>query len=164
MMNNKKIFPMISLILLSAAAIPFAFIVLWQLDVDSKTIAEQLGSTTRLAIPSVITLVVLIWFGAGLDYALSFISKKNLRLLASVLVYLFIPSICCVGMPALIIMAFSGVFQQGWSGDSGFEAALFMSLAFIPAAVGFLFIYLGAGVSFISRWLAGRFWREAETG
>jgi len=163
-MNNKKIFPIISLILLSTAAIPFAFIVLWRMDVDSKTFSEQLGSTIRLAIPSVIALVVLIWFGAGLDYAISFIQKKNLRLLASILVYLFIPAICCIGMPALAILAFSGVFQHGWSGDSGFGAALFMSLAFIPAAVGFLFVYLGAGVNFISRWLAGRFWRETETG
>lgn len=162
-MTLKKAFPFLSLILFSALAIPFAFLILWNMDVDSNTITDQFNSTLNLAIPSSIALIVLIWFGAGLEVAISFIPKKNLRILASILIYLFLPAICCFVLPALGIMAFSDVFTEGWSGDEGFGAALLMTIAFIPAAFGFLFIYLGAGVNFASRWLAGRIWRENQS-
>jgi hypothetical protein len=155
-MINKKTLPIFSLIVLSAAAIPFSFLLLWAMDVDSKTVADQFNSTLNLAIPSSIVLIVLIWFGAGLDFAISFIPKKNLRILAAILVYLFLPMICCFVLPALAIMSFSDVFQEGWEGDAGFEAGLLMTIALIPAAFGFLFIYVGAGVNALSRWLAGR--------
>jgi hypothetical protein len=161
-MAIKKAFPFISLIVFSALAIPFSFLVLWKLDVDSKTIADQFDSTLNLAIPSSLVLIVLIWFGAGLDYTISFITKKNLRILTSILVYLFLPALCCFVLPSLAIMAFSGVFKEGWSSDSGFGAVLFMTIALIPAAIGFLFIYLGAGVNFTARWLARRIWRENQ--
>ena len=162
-MINKKTLPILGLILLSVVAIPFSFLVLWSMDQDSKTIADQFNSTINLAIPSSIVLILLIWFGAGLDFAISFIPKKNLRTLAAILVYLFLPMICCFVLPALAIMAFSDVFKEGWTGDAGFEAGLFMTIALIPAAVGFLFIYLGAGINSLSRWLAARIWPATET-
>jgi len=161
-MKIKRYFPFIVLGVISIAAVIFALIFLWSLDVDSPTIAEKAMSTLRLGIPSGLALIVLVWLGAGLDYGLSFIPKKNLRILASLLVYLFLPAICCIILPSLVIMAVSGVFTSGWNRDSGFGTGLLMTIAFIPAVTGFVFIYIGAGTSSISRWLAGRIWPEPQ--
>lgn len=158
----KKAFPFLSLILFSALAIPISFIVVWNLDGLSKTVAEHFDSALKLAIPSGLVLIAFIWFGAGLDFAISFIAKKSLRILASILIYLFMPTLCCFVLPSLAIMAFSGVFKDGWQAEAGLESAFLMTFAFIPAVMGFLFIYLGAGVNFTSRWLAGRIWPENQ--
>jgi len=157
---NKKRLPIFALILASAGAMLFALIVLWLLDVDSPTVTAKVISTLQLGIPSGLALIALIWFGAGLDYALSRIQKKNYRILASVLVYLFIPGVCCIGIPALLILLFSSGMET--QNDTGFAIGFFSMLAFIPAVTGFLFIYLGAGTSSISRWLAGRIGQKPE--
>ena len=161
-MIKKKTLPLVSMLVLSVLTVPFSFLVLWSLDVDSKTVAEQFGNTIKIAIPSALTLILLVWFGAGLDHALSMIPKKSIRILSSILVYVFIPAICCIGMPLLVIAFFSGVLENGFTEDAGFGFGLLSIIAFIPAITGFLFIYLGAGVSSVSRWAAGRIWAEPQ--
>ena len=163
-MQIKKLFPFIILGLLSIGAAIFSFIFLWSLDVDSKTAAEQFASTINLAIPSSIALIALVWFGAGLDYGLSRIQKKSLRILASVLVYLFLPAMCCLVFPALVILLISGPFTEDWNSSSGVLAGILGTIVFIPAVLGFFFIYIGAGTNAFSRWLMGRLWKEPETG
>ncbi|MBK8783594.1 MAG: hypothetical protein IPO22_17705 [Anaerolineales bacterium] len=161
-MNKKKILPLISMFVLSALTVPFSFLVLWNLDADSKTVADQFKNALTITIPSSITLILLVWFGAGLDYALSWISKKAIRIFVSILVYVFIPAICCIGMPLFVIASLSGVLEEGFTKDAGFGFGLLSIIALIPAATGFLFIYLGAGVSSVSRWAAGRIWTEPQ--
>lgn len=155
-MTLRKFLPTLSLILLSIFAILFAFAFLWILDVDSPTVEAQLASTIRLAIPSSIMLIILLWFGAGVDALLSRIANRAKRIWTSLLVYLILPVTLCLVLPALVIMLFSGVFVNGWDSNSGFGAGLFMTIALIPAVTGFFFIYLGAGVHAAARWLAGK--------
>ena len=161
-MTLRKSLPTLSLILLSVLAILFAFVVLWMLDVDSPTVEAQLASTIRLAIPSSIMLIILLWLGAGVDTLLSRIQNRTRRIWISLLVYLILPVTLCLVLPALLIMLFSGVFVNGWDSNSGFGAGLFMTIALIPAVTGFFFIYLGAGVHSIARWLAGKMSLAAE--
>ena len=161
-MINKKTLTLLTLTLLSIMAMVFSLFVLWYLDVDSETISAQIGSTLRLGIPSGMVLIVLIWFGAGMDMLLARIQKKSTRILVSLGVYLILPGTLCVGLPALFILMFAGVFTNGWNADTGFGASLLLTLAIIPSATGFLIIYAGAGVSSLTRWAARRIWPETE--
>lgn len=159
--NSKRIlFRVSSLILLSLLAVIFSFFFLWSLNVDSKTLAEKAATSAEGAIYSGVALIFLVWFGAALDFLISLIPKRNIRILAAFLVYLFVPGLCCIVFPALMILLFSGVLVDGWNEDTGFGVGILGVIAFIPAAVGFVFVYLGAGVASASRWLAGRIWRE----
>jgi hypothetical protein len=160
---KKKILPILALILTSIGAMVFALAFLWYMDVDSPTVAAQTESTLTLGIPSGIVLVILIWFGAGIDALLSRIRKKSTRILTSLGVYIILPFTLCIELPALIIILTMNLAFPDSQTNAGFGTGLFMTLAAIPAIIGFFFIYIGAGVNFISRWLAGRIWREPET-
>ncbi len=141
----------------------FALVFLWFMDVDSPTLEAQIVSTLRLGIPSGIALIFLIWFGAGIDALLSRIQKRSTRILASLVVYLVLPGTLCIGLPALIIILF---FQSAIPSDEasrGFGTGLFLTLAAIPALMGFFFVYIGAGVNAASRWLSKRIWRDVES-
>lgn len=159
---KKKILPILALILTSLAAMAFALVFLWYMDVDSPTVEAQTKSTLTLGIPSGIALVVLIWFGAGIDALLSRIKKKSTRILASLGVYIVLPFTLCIGLPALLIYLVMHLSFPDSQTNAGFGTGLFMTLAAIPALMGFLFIYVGAGVNSISRWLTNRIWRDPE--
>lgn len=162
-MKFKKKFPLIVLGLLSIGAVFFSIIFVWTVFRGvSQPFAEHLGSTLELALPSSLALIVLIWFGAGFDYGISLIAKKSHRIWAAILIYLFLPGFCCIIFPALAILAISGVFTEGWNNTTGTGVGLLGTFTFIPAILGFFFIYIGAGASSFSRWLAGRIWREPE--
>jgi hypothetical protein len=162
-MIKKKTLPILILILVSIGAVIFALGFLWLLDVDSPTIAEQTASTLRLGIPSGIALIVLIWFGAGIDSLLARIKKRSTRILVSLGVYIVLPATLCIGLPALLISLFTlAAFPEGGY-NASFGMGLMMTLAAIPAVMGFLFIYVGAGANFLSRKLADRLWPEPET-
>jgi hypothetical protein len=156
----KKIFPFIALILTSIVAVIFALIFLWSLDVDSPTVAEQAKSTLILGIPSGIILILLVWFGAGVDYLLSRIQKKSTRILTALGVYLVLPVTLCIVLPALIIIVTTALMFPSDETSRGFGTGLILTLAAIPAVVGFVFIYIGAGVNALSRWLSGRIWKD----
>lgn len=162
-MMNKKAFPYLVLVLSSASAMIFALVFLWFMDVDSPTLQDQAVSTLQLGIPSGIALTVLIWLGAGIDALLSRIQKRSARILASLVVYLFLPGTLCIALPALTIILF---FQSALPADEagrGFGTGLFLTLAAIPALMGFFFVYIGAGINAASRWLSKRIWPEIET-
>lgn len=162
-MINKKTFPYLVLVLSSLVAMIFALVFLWFMDVDSPTLQDQAVSTFSLGIPSGIALSVLIWFGAGIDALLSRIQKRSVRILASLGVYLILPGVLCIGLPALIIIVF---FQSALPADEasrGFGTGLFLTLAAIPALMGFFFVYIGAGINAASRQIAKRIWRDVET-
>jgi hypothetical protein len=159
-MFNRKTFPILALA--SIGAMVFALAFLWALDVDSPTVAEQTASTLTLGIPSGIVLVILIWFGAGIDALLSRIRKKSTRILASLGVYIVLPFTLCIALPALLIIVTMNLAFPDSQTNAGFGTGLFLTLAAIPAVMGFLFIYIGAGIGSLSRWLAGRIWREPE--
>jgi hypothetical protein len=159
---KKKTLPILALILTSIGAMIFALGFLWFMDVDSSDVAAQTQSTLTLGIPSGIVLIILIWFGAGIDALLSRIKKKSTRVLASLGVYIILPFTLCIGLPALLIILTMNLAFPDSQTNAGFGTGLFLTLAAIPAIMGFLFIYVGAGVSSFSRWLAGRIWREND--
>ena len=162
-MMSKKTFPYFILAFASVGAMIFALVFLWSMDADSPTVKDQAVSTLQLGIPSGIALIVLIWFGAGIDALLSRIQKRSARILASLGVYLILPGTLCIGLPALIIIVF---FQSALPADEasrGFGTGLFLTLAAIPALMGFFFVYIGAGVNAASRHIAKRIWRDVET-
>jgi|GEM_PF-1398778 Na+-translocating ferredoxin:NAD+ oxidoreductase RnfA subunit len=161
-MTIKKIFPFFILIVASIAAMIFALAFLWSLDVDSPTLEKQVASTLQLGIPSGIALIVLVWFGAGIDGLLSRIQKKSTRLLTALGVYLVLPTTLCIVLPALLIILISSLMFPDNETNRGFGTGLFLTITAIPAIVGFFFIYIGAGVNALSRWLSGRIWRNTE--
>lgn len=69
-----------------------------------------------LGIPSGLALIVLMWFGAGMDFVLSRLKNKSTRVGVSLLTYIVVPLVLCVGLPALIGLGIYTVFNapQGW--------------------------------------------------
>ncbi len=108
--------PLISLIAVSVLVCLGALVVVWILSVDAKTIPEKIQSSLTLGIPSAIALIILLWLGAGINHLLARIQKRTTRVLVSLGVYLIAPGTLCIGLPALLIVLFSGSLfpQKGW--------------------------------------------------
>lgn len=115
-MNNLRRFPLLVLSAVSILVCLGAFVVIWSLSVDAKTIAEKIQSSLTLGLPSALVLIVLLWLGAGVDHLLARIQNKSRRLWASLGVYLFGPFTLCIALPALIILLFSNSLfpEKGW--------------------------------------------------
>jgi hypothetical protein len=109
----KRFLPLIVLILVSLFVFACALGVVYVLSVDAITAEEKMQSLLTLGVPSGIALIVLLWFGAGMDFALS---RLKTRVSVSLLTYIFVPIVLCVGLPALIGMGIYTVFNapQGW--------------------------------------------------
>lgn len=160
-MNIKRFFPLIILSLISIGVAIATFLILWLLSIDSAEGAENFKDAIGLMIFISIAITLMIWVGAGLEYGLSFIPKNTHRILASVLVFLFLPALCCFVLPALFIIVVPGVLTD-WTTAAGILTGVLALVLLLPAVLGFIFIYLGAGASFFSRWLAKRIWREPQ--
>lgn len=50
-------------------------------------------------------LVVLVWIGAGFEFLLSRIRSKPIRILSTLVVFVFGPALMCIGLPLLIAVA-----------------------------------------------------------
>ena len=260
----KRYLPLIVLLLVSVFVFACAIGVVWVLSVDAHTVDEKIQSSLTLGVPSALALIVLLWFGAGMDHVLARLKQRSTRITVSLLTYIFVPVVLCIGLPALAAMIIYGSFSapRGWqqlpappepavqvagagelhvivrtdAGDyyycaisslstcwesasepeqrmtgrgteistppyaeppggvismlglsytdmggegqvhyavledgsvwylqkdanryeAGFASGLFLTLAIIPAIAGLLVIYLGAGMSALSRWIANR--------
>lgn len=97
----KRHLPLISLLLVSFFVFICAVGAVFILSVDAKTVEEKLQSTLTLGIPFALGLILLLWFGAGLDQVLTRLIKRAPGIL-SLLAYLLVPMILCVGLPALV--------------------------------------------------------------
>jgi len=53
--------------------------------------------------------------------------------------------------------------KNGGKAASDFGSGLFLTIIVLPGLLALCGIYFGAGTSALSRWLAGRIWREPET-
>lgn len=157
----KRLFPLITLSLLSIGAAVVTFLILWAQSTDSANGTEAFSDAVGVAVFASIAITLMIWVGAGLEFALSFITKNTHRILASVLVFLFLPGLCCFVLPALFIIVVPGVLTD-WTTAAGILTGVLGLVLFLPAVIGFIFIYLGAGTSFLSRWLANRIWHEVK--
>jgi len=169
-MLNKKNFPTLMLVLLSLAAILFAFAFFWNsfgapyyrcearygMPPPNQSAPNflQLGVFILL---SGLALDALLWLGAGLDRWLARLQKP----LVAVVAYLVLPGVLCVLLPAACILAVYWIFPGPSTGEQHFAAGFLTVVAFLPVVFGFISIYLGAGVSALSRWLAARIWRES---
>ena len=104
------------LIVLSVFVFACALGVVYVLSVDAITPSEKMQSMLMLGLPSAAALLVLLWFGVGMDQVLSRLKNKSTRVGASVLTYIFVPLVLCVGLPALVGLIIYGVFNapQGW--------------------------------------------------
>ena len=168
-MLNKKNFPTLMLVLLSLAAILFAFAFFWNsfgapyyrfearygMPPPNQSAPNflQLGVFSLL---SGLALDALLWLGAGLDRWLARLQKP----LVAVVAYLVLPGVLCILLPAACILAVYWIFPGPSTGEQHFAAGFLTVVAFLPVVFGFISIYLGAGVSALSRWLAARIWRE----
>jgi len=160
-MKIKKYFPMIALSLVSIAAAIISTLILMTSGADDlASITENFGSRITAAIVIGIALVFVIWVGAGIEYGLSFIPKNSHRILVSVLVFLFLPALCCFVIPAVFIVVIPGILME-WGTASAIFTGVVGLVVLLPATLGFFSIYLGAGTGFFSRWLANRIWPEA---
>ena len=160
-MQIKRFFPLIILSLLSIGAAIVSFLVLWISSTNSANGTEKFADAIGAAVFASIAITFMIWMGAGLEFGLSFIAKNSHRILASILVFLFLPALCCFVLPALFIIVVPGVLTD-WTTAAGILTGALALLLFLPAVLGFIFIYLGAGASYLSRWLANRIWHEAK--
>lgn len=115
-MNNPRRLPLLVLSIVSLLVCLGAFVIVWILSVDAKTLPEKIQSSLTLGIPSALVLIVLLWLGAGVDHLLARIRDKSRRLWASLGVYLFGPGILCIVLPAIVILLFStSLFPDtGW--------------------------------------------------
>jgi len=170
-MLNKKNFPTLMLVLVSLAAILFAFAFFWNsfgapyyrfvarygMPPPSQS-APSLLKLGTWGLLSGLALDVLIWLGAGLDHWLARIQKPMI----AVVVYLILPGALCICLPATLILAIDALFPSpdAYGGGTHFFAGLLSVITILPAVFGWISIYLGAGVSALSRWLAARIWRE----
>ena len=113
---NKRYLPLISLIVVSFFVFLCALGVVYVLSVDARTPQEKLLSSLTLGVPSAIALIVLLWFGAGMDHLLARLKKRSTRVSASLLTYIFVPLVLCIGLPALVAFLIYGAFTlpKGW--------------------------------------------------
>jgi hypothetical protein len=168
-MFNKKNFPTLILVLVSLAAILFSFAFYWNsFGAPYYTFVAKYGAPPpnqsapnflelgAWGLLSGLALTALIWLGAGLDRWLAHIKKR----IISVVMYLVLPGTLCFLLPAACILAAYVIFPGPSTGEQHFLAGFLTVLAFLPAIFGAISIYIGAGVSALSRWLAARIWRE----
>jgi hypothetical protein len=90
--------------------------VTWILSVDAKTPAEKIQASLTLGIPSALVLIVLLWFGAGMDHILARLKMRSARIGVSLLTYLVVPVMLCIGLPALAAVIIYASFNasKGW--------------------------------------------------
>lgn len=112
----KRFLPLIVLLVVSVFVFACALGVVYVLSVDANTAEEKIQSLLTLGVPSGIALIVLMWFGAGMDFVLSRLKNRSTRLGVSLLTYILVPLVLCVGLPALIGMGIYTAFNapQGW--------------------------------------------------
>jgi hypothetical protein len=162
-MVNKNNLPRISLSLLSVIAVIVSFGFLWYMLRNSDgTFVQRVMTVIILAAISSIVLIVLIWIGAKVDKSLAGISQKNKRVVLTLLAYIFIPAICAAGVGILSLLFATG-FGDTWGKDASFGIFFLGMFVAIPFAFGTVFIYLGAIVSALSRWVTSLIWRETES-
>ena len=112
----KRHLPLFSLIIVSALVCLCALGVVFVLSVDAITVEEKIQAMLTLGLPSALALVVLLWFGAGMDQFLSRLKNKSTRVGVSLLTYILVPIMLCIGLPALAALVIYGVFNapKGW--------------------------------------------------
>jgi hypothetical protein len=115
-MNTKRYLPLIVLTAASVFVFACALGVVWILSVDARSISEKTQSSLTLGIPSALALIVLLWFGAGMDQVLSRLKTRSTRIGVSVLTYIVVPIVLCIGLPALAATIIYATFNapKGW--------------------------------------------------
>lgn len=114
----KRYLPLLSLIVVSVLVSLCALGVVFFLSVDAITLEEKVQSMLTLGVPSALVLVVLLWFGAGMDHALSRMKNRSTRVGVSLLTYILVPVVLCVGLPALAAFLIYGAFNAPRAGSS----------------------------------------------
>jgi hypothetical protein len=100
----KKLFSiLISVPVLSLVIFALAFLVVLFADVNSP--GDKIGGNFILALVIAFGLVVLVWIGAGIEFALSRIRHKPMRIAATLGTFVFVPSFLCIGLPLLAAVA-----------------------------------------------------------
>jgi hypothetical protein len=109
----KRFLPLIVLGVVSLFVFACALGVVYVLSVDAKTADEKVQSMLTLGLPSAAVLIVLLWFGAGMDQLLA---RLKAGTGAALVVYLFAPIVLCIGLPALVAFLIYGSFTvpKGW--------------------------------------------------
>ena len=112
----KRILPLISLLLVSLFVFACAAGAVYVLSVDARTVEEKVQSMLTLGVPFALVLIVLLWFGAGIDHLLARIKDRSRRVRVSLLTYVLVPVGLCVGLPALVAFLIYGSFGApiGW--------------------------------------------------
>ena len=115
-MNVKRFLPLIVLTLVSLFVSACAVVVVWVLSVDARTLDEKIQASLTLGIPSALALIVLLWFGAGMDHVLARLKTRSTRIGVSLLTYIVVPVVLCIGLPALAAVVIYGAFNapKGW--------------------------------------------------
>jgi len=115
-MNTKRFIPLIVLLLVSFLVFACALGVVYVLSVDAQTADEKMQSMLTLGLPSAAALLVLLWFGAGMDQVLSRLKQRSTRIGVSLVTYIFVSIVLCVGLPALTAFIIYGAMNapQGW--------------------------------------------------
>lgn len=75
----KRHLPLVVIIVLSFFVFACTLGAVYILSVDAKTPAEKIQSITALGLPSAAALLVLLWFGAGMDQVLSRLKQRSTR-------------------------------------------------------------------------------------
>lgn len=112
----KRHLPLVVIIVLSFFVFACTLGAVYILSVDAKTPAEKIQSITALGLPSAAALLVLLWFGAGMDQVLSRLKQRSTRISVSLLTYLVVPVFLCIGLPALAGFVIYSMFNapKGW--------------------------------------------------
>lgn len=163
LMFNRKLFRISILALVSLGAVLFSILFFWKIDGESPNLKAHLISSLKYGIPAGLTLDALAWFGAGLDHWLARIQNTTRRSITSLGVYFILPGAMCVCLPAMLILAadaLSTASSPSTGGEQHFVGGFLTILTLLPALFGWTSIYVGAGASALSRWLAARIWRE----
>jgi hypothetical protein len=115
-MNTKRTLPILVLGVVSLFVCIGALAAVWVLSVDAKTMSEKIQASLTLGIPSALALIVLLWFGAGMDHLLARLKTRSTRIGISLLAYIVVPVFLCIGLPALAAVLIYGAFNapQGW--------------------------------------------------
>ncbi|HET9914956.1 MAG TPA: hypothetical protein VFQ13_23910, partial [Anaerolineales bacterium] len=115
-MNIKRTLPLIVLAVVSLFVFACALGAVWVLSVDAKTMDEKIQASLSLGIPSALVLIVLLWFGAGMDQMLARLKQRSTRISVSVLTYIVVPVVLCIGLPALaaVVIYVSFNAPKGW--------------------------------------------------
>lgn len=172
-MVNKKNFPNLILVFVSLTAIIFAIGFFWvSFGAPYYKFVAKYGAPppnhtnfnpwglVAWGITSGLALTILIWLGAGIERLLARVKKTAV----SLGVFLILPGALCICLPASIIFLIDEVsYSNSHGSEQHFAAGILTVITLLPAAFGFTSIYIGAGISALSRWLAGRIWHEPKT-